>query len=242
MADTDTRQTSTQQKHPVRPRLSWGGTLLAVLGVIGIGVFMAFGQNVLMWISVAVTVVGLLLAWRGGVTADVHSAGKSPQEEIQEAIHGGKHEGIAPVDRVDSDRARERAVAANQISRALMEERVGYRPPMAPLMVLVLLAAGVWLLISRGALRYPYNSVGQAASVRDLGFGLVVFLAALWLRQVGPSRVAGGLCLLSGVGLVLCGALVQHTSGLVQANELAMGALVLIASAVALTGRYDDRA
>jgi hypothetical protein len=233
---SERNQTNRDNRASVRPRFTWGGTAVALLGMLGIALAMTNHATVWTWVAVAVTVLGLLLAWRGGAMYDVHGA-KPPEEELGEALHGESHTGISPQDRVTGPGARAGAAVATREAQALVRSRIEYRPPLAPLGAIGLLLVGAWLLISRGALHYPYNAIGQASSLRDLGFGLVFFLGGLWLRQVGPSRIATGLSLLCGVLLVLSGVFLAHSSGVVRVNEIAMGAVALLAAAVTLESR-----
>lgn len=229
-------QSGHQRRPAVRPRLTWGGSALALVGMAGIGVGMTNDAGVWTWVAVAVTLVGLLLAWRGGVVYDVRAA-ESPKDELGEALHGKAHTGVSPRDRISHDGARHTAAVATREARTIREARIGYRPPLAPIGALVVLLVGAWLLVGRFALHYPHSSIGQAAALRDLGLGLVLFLAGLWLRQVGASRVASGLCLLSGIGLFLAGVVVIHASAVVRVDEIASGALAVVGALVSFGHR-----
>ncbi len=238
---TDSARPARRRSTKVRPRLSWGGAALALLGVVAIGFAMTLDAGAWTWAAVGVTVLGLLIAWRGGIAYDVHGV-KPAGEELEEAVHGDAHQGVASGERLTGEEARGRAVAVSRQTRELLRDRVeAPAPPLAPMGTLMLLVLGAWLVIGKFALQYPFTITGQNSGNRDLGFALVLILAGLWLRQVGPSRVASGLCLLSGLLLVLAGLFLPHAAVRVQANELVVGTLVILSWAATLQPAREPR-
>ena len=217
---------------PVRPRAVWGGLLVAVLGLCVVGA----GISALSWtwsaLGVLALAVGGGLMWRGGVMHDAHAT-KPVDHELRDVREGGTQEGVSAEQELGSDAARRRAAFVTEQTRALLASRThAPAPPLRPIGVTALLVLGVWLLIAQYALGYPFTVLGQNSALRDLGPGLVVLLAAFWLRQCGPSRVATALCLLSGVALLVFGFAVAHDAVRVQWNEILSGLLVMIGAAL----------
>lgn len=218
---------------PVRPRVLWAGVGLAVLGMVVLGWGLVAGSALWTWAGTAAVVVGLLVAWRGGVLNDAQ-AEQPLGRNVQDAVHGNVHEGISPEARVERRAANERAAAVTQQTRErLLAVQTAPTPPLRPVATLALLVLGGWLVFCQFGFGYPYTVTGQNSGLRDLGFALVLVLSGFWLRHVGPSRVVLGLCLLAGILLLLSGVFLPHQLVRVQWNELVVGAGVLLAAAVA---------
>lgn len=215
-------------KNPrVRPRLVWGGMGAAVLGVCasGLGVMMRNGWST--WGGAAVIVVGLLIAWRGGVMYDTRGQ-EPPHHELQELVEGGEHRGVSPESQAVGTRAEARAAAVTQRKKAALARSMSSPPPsIRRLAAFGLIPVGAWLFIDQIFLGYPFTIDGQDNALRDVGFGVVVVLAALRLRLRTRSLVASSLCVLSGALLILSAIFTPHDAVLVQVNELVTGLVVL---------------
>ncbi len=107
-------------------------------------------------------------------------------------------------------------------------------PPWSPAAAWVLLLTGVWLLVGQWALPYPFTVTGQNTALRDTGLAVVVTLAALRLVVGRRSSAATGVILVSGVLLVCSALLMHHDATRTFVNELASGALVLLAGLATL--------
>lgn len=228
-------------RHLVRPRLVWGGTGTAVLGMLAVGVGMILGSDMLTWVGAAVLVAGLLTSWRGGVLNDV-STGAPLDQSVEDVRNDIVHEGVSSEAVVVAGTTQRTAAEVTVRKRELLEERVAAPfPSWSPVGILGLLMLALWLLVGQWVLAYPFSVTGQNAALRDLGFAIVIALSALWLRQVGANRFASGLCLLSGFLLVVAGALFPHDAGRVQWNEIISGALVVVSAVIVLSARSASR-
>jgi hypothetical protein len=118
------------------------------------------------------------------------------------------------------------------------------RPPLAQLGAVVVLLAAVILLFAQWEI-YPVGQTGQGNGLRALGAAVVAGLAAfrLLLGQPGRHRVACGLVLLAGAGLLLQAFLLDHVVGRTVVTEAACGVLVVLGGLTALVSpdRGDRR-
>ncbi len=217
----------------VHPRWVWTGTAGGVLGVCGAGLGLMLSSPLLVWVSAAVLVLGLVIAWRGGVLHDVR-AQQPLDQAIKDVEEGNVHEGLSSEAVVVGQTAQRTAAEVTVRKRELIQERTAAPvPSLSPVGVMALLVLAGWLLVGQWVLVYPFSVTGQNSALRDLGLAVVIALSALWLRQVGPSTVALALCGLAGVLLVVAGLAAPHDAVRVQWNEILSGCLVLVAVALA---------
>ena len=108
-------------------------------------------------------------------------------------------------------------------------------PPWASFGGWLLVLVAVFLIFAQWYI-YPENELEQINGLWAEGFAIVIMMAALRIifGAYGPHRIATGLVLLSGTGLVLVGALRDHSSDASPIVEITCGALVLIAGLMAL--------
>jgi hypothetical protein len=227
-------QTQTQSpgqgrgEHRIRSRLVWTGVVGAVAGMVLIGLGMVLGLAWLAWLGVAVLVVGAVVAWRAGILYDVHSSG-SLAHEMAALAAGGTVPGHAPGDLEHDEAARRHAEVVSEESRVVLASSTeAPMPPLAPAASLMLLVLGVWTYVAHFVLHYSMSIRGQNTALRDTGLAAVIILTALFLRHVGPSRIASALALLWGGLLVLAGVLAPHASTQSAVNEIVTGCLVAV--------------
>lgn len=203
------------------------------MGLCGVGLGLILSIPVLTWVSGVVLVLGLLVAWRGGVLHDVRA--EQPLEQAIADVKGGNvHEGLSAEAVVLGGSVQRDAATVTLRQREIAEERVAAPfPSWSPIGVLALLVLGGWLLVGQWVLAYPFSVTGQNSALRDLGLAVVIALSAVWLRQVGASRVAVAICALSGVLLVVAGVVAPHDAVRVRWNEVLSGCLVLVATGMA---------
>lgn len=211
----------------VRPRLVWSGIGPALAGVIATGVGLMMQDLWLAWGGGAVTVVGLIVAWRGGVMFDTRGQ-EPPHHAVTELLEGGEHQGVSPAARViDADSEARAATLTARKERLLSRAGTTPAPSMRPLAAFLLVALGGWLLVGVWILNYPFTVTGQNSALREAAFAVVVALSGLRLRMPSRSLAASTLCLLSGVLLIASGLLLPHDSSLVAVNEIGTGVSVL---------------
>jgi hypothetical protein len=222
---------------PVRPRLVWAGTATALAGMVAVAIGMMLANHWLWLSGIGLIVVGLGVGWRAGMLFDTHA--QPPTHEAVEGIEqGGTRMGVTPTSRIEGVRANEIAVRVTRQRRELTDRVVAMPfPSVGPIGVTVLLALAVWMLVGQWVLVYPLSSNGQNVELRELGFCVVIALAALRLRQLGPSRTASGLCLLSGISLVALGLTLDLTVTRVGINEVVVGTLTILAAAMTLSSK-----
>lgn len=141
---------------------------------------------------------------------------------------------------LDSPRARaeaRRVTARSQRARARSSRHPN--PPLYPLSTLLLLALGAWTFLGVFILGYPYTVVGQNSVLRVLGAAIVLTLCALWLRNVGFSRVVTALAGIVGAALLASALWLPHQVARIRANEGVVGALVVIACIAVVATRRD---
>ena len=225
----------------VRPRWVWTGTAGGVLGLCGAGLGLMLASPAMVWVSAAVLLLGLAVAWRGGVLHDVR-AEQPLDQAVEDVKEGNEHEGLSSEAVVVGQTAQRTATEVTVRKRQLLQERAAAPlPSWSPVGVLALLVLAGWLLVGSWVLVYPFSVTGQNSALREVGLAVVVALSALWLRQVGPSRVAIALCGLSGVLLVVAGVAAPHDALRVHWNEVLSGCLVLAATALARSSSTPRR-
>ncbi len=214
----------------VRPRLVWGGIGLALVAVCLTGGGLMAELDWLTWGSAVLIVVGLLVAWRGGLLFDTRGQ-EPPHHEVREVVEGGTHEGVSPASEVVGPRAEAKAATVTERTEALLARSTAApRRSLRTLGAFGLVALGLWLLLDNWLLDYPFTVVGQDSALRDVGFAVVLALSGLRLRLSSRSLLATGLGLLGGVFLVVGALALPHDSTVVRWNELLSGlaALVLV--------------
>jgi hypothetical protein len=221
-----------QARPLVHPRRVWTGVALCMLGMALVAVGMTTGAAPVTSAGVVLIGVGLVVAWRGGILRDVHTNG-TLRAEVDQTRHGDTRDGITPGSRLprtpSRDRETQAAEARRDRSTSRSEARTGASlGDAAPTLLLV---AAAWTFVSQFALALPYSELGQDTALRDTGIAVVLGLSALYLRQVGPSRLATGLCLACGVALVLAGTVLAHATTRAEWSEIVTGALVLVLAA-----------
>jgi hypothetical protein len=219
-------------RQPVRPRVVWAGVALVLVGMAGLALGMTLlgpAAGVLGGMS---CLVGLVVAWRGGLLHDMRRRDAARQELVA-TRQGIVEEGVSSRDEDGGPRARRHAEELARDKQARLA-RASHQAaaPILPASTLVLLILGAWLLLGVFVLGYPYTVAGQNSELRALGFAIVLMLATLWLRHVGPSLPAALLCLGVGILVLLGGLFLPHTSARVAGNEIVVGTLVIAAAAV----------
>lgn len=221
-----------QQRGPssrrVRPRLVWGGTLVAVLGCCAAAV----GGVLLSWtwtlIGGALLALGATAAYRGGIMRDTSSGVRS---ELAHFIHGEDRQGVSPGDMVTSSRAE--ATARRVDCRRRRLERAAattpWRFPVRPtggalVMVTIVLLVSQWEL-------YPLELPGQSNATRALGCAIVVGIAGMRIIEAGPGHpltVSIVTTAAAGILLALNGAVADHARTATAAVEMSCGLLCAI--------------
>lgn len=215
-------------KHPVvRTRLVWGGLTIAIGGVCAVGAGMMAGAAWLIWSAIGATLLGLLVAWRGGVLYETRGQAP-PRHEVRELLEGGAHRGVSPDARLVGAQARHTAASVSESTRhSLTRAGTSARPSMRRIAAFSLAAVGGWLVLGQSLLDYPMTSAGQNNALRDSGFAVIILLASLRLRMPSRSLSASALCLVSGGLLILSALFLPHDSSFVKLDELAAGLLVV---------------
>jgi hypothetical protein len=212
----------------------WAGVFLALVAMFVIAWAMIEHSTPGEVVGVVALVVGGVLAWRGGVLHDVQSS-EPLSHEVDAAVHGRDHSGVAVGEQLHDPVAQARAAELTRRKQALLQSRVAAPgPPMRPVATLGLLLLGAWLFIGAFELPYYYTVTGVNSTNRALGAAIVVTLCALWLRHVGPSLVASGLAALTGVLLVLAALFAPHGSIWVDLQEAWCGSLIVLATALSV--------
>jgi hypothetical protein len=222
-------------RNPVRPRVLWGGVALLLAGMFGTGAGLVAHSASVVVSGLVLLAVGGVAAWYGGVLHDLRR--HDPAEQEVQAVREGKVEhGVSSQDTEGNRRARRNARAATEQKHRLLAEVTSQpAPPLLPASSLVLLLLGAWSALGVFVLGYPYTVAGQNNELRDLGLGIVLMLAALWLRHVSASVAVAGTCLVVGALQVLEGLLLPHTVARVSGNQVVVGVLVLVVSAATVT-------
>jgi len=212
----------------VRPRLVWGGTLVAVLGCCAAAV----GGVVTSWTWTlaggALLVAGATAAYRGGVMRDT-SSGVRP--ELAHLIHGEDRQGVAPGDMVTSPQA---VTTARRVDRrrrrleraaATAPRRFPVRPTGGALVVVT-----ITLLISQWEL-YPLELPGQSNATRALGCAIVVGIAGMRIIEAGAGprfTISIAATAAAGILLALNGAVADHAQTATAAVEITCGLACLL--------------
>ena len=220
-------------RHPVvRTRLVWGGLVIALGGVCAVGVGMMAGAAWLTWPATGATLLGLVLAWRGGVLHETRGQAP-PRDEARELIDGGTHQGVSPdAHVVGADVQRRAAAMSTNTQDLLARARSSASPGMRSVAAFGLASVGAWLVVGQVLLHYPMTSAGQDNALRDAGFSVIVLLLALRLRMPSRSLPASALCLVSGGLLVRSALFLPHESAFIELDELAAGSLVVTLAAM----------
>lgn len=200
--------------------------------MVVIAVGMTTGRDLVTWIGVAVTVAALVLAWRAGIVYAVHApdphadnSGDTPQDRPAR--------GPAPTDRLDDPRmARHARLVTRRSDAAMARTTHSSMPSFFPMAATCLLILGAWTFVAQFVLDFSFTVTGQNTALRDTGLAVVLVLAALFLRNVGPSGVATLICLVAGVLLVVAGVVAPHTALPARLSEIVTGCLVVVCSAV----------
>jgi hypothetical protein len=209
----------------VRTRLLWGGTVAGVAGICAVGVGMMTGVEWLIVAACALALLGMLVAWRGGILYETRGQ-QPPRDEVRELLDGGEHRGVSSSARVVGGGAQADATqTAERTQRTLAHTAA--RPPMRRLAAGTLLGVGAWLLLGQWVLGYPMSVAGQDNALRDVGFAVVLVLSALRLTMPNRSLFASGLCLVCGALLIASALLLPHDSTFVRIDEAAIGLAAL---------------
>jgi hypothetical protein len=217
----------------------WAGVALALVAMFVIAWAMIEHSTTGEVVGVVALALGGLLAWRGGVLNDVQSS-EPMSHEVDAAVHGREHSGVAVGEQLRDPEAQARAAELTRSKHVLLQSRVAAPgPPMRPVATLGLLLLGAWLFVGAFVLPYYYTVIGVNGTNRALGASIVVTLCALWLRHVGPSLVAAGLAALTGLLLVVAAVFAPHGSIWVDLQEAWCGCLVVLATALSVGSRPD---
>jgi hypothetical protein len=232
------RHDTEQPRARVRPQLMWAGVLLALVAMCVIAWGMIEHSTTGEIVGVVALAVGGVLARSGGVLNDVQSS-QPLSHEIDAAVHGREHSGVAVGEKLHDPAAQARAAELTRRKQAMLRARVAAPgPPMRPVATLGLLLLGAWLFIGAFELPYYYTVTGVNGTNRALGAAIVVTLCAPWLRHVGPSLVASALAALTGVLLVLASLFAPHGSIWVDLQEAWCGSLIVLATALSVGSRH----
>jgi hypothetical protein len=216
----------------------WAGVLITLAAMFVIGWAMIEHSTTWEVVGVVALVIGGVLAWRGGVLNDVQSS-EPMSHEIDAAVHGRDHSGVAVGEQLHDPEAQARAAELTRRKHVVLQSRVAAPgPPMRPVATLGLLLLGAWLFVGAFVLPYYYTVIGVNGTNRALGAAIEVTLCALWLRHVGPSLVAAGLAALTGVLLVLAAMFAPHGSLWIALQEAWCGCLVVLATALSIGSRH----
>ena len=220
-------------QHPVvRTRLVWGGLVIAVGGVCAVGVGMMAGAPWLTWSATGATLLGMVVAWRGGVLHETRGQAP-PRHEARELMEGGTHRGVSPDAHVVGADVQRKAASVSENTRDLLARAGRSTSPGVRLIAAFGLASvGGWLVLGQALLHYPMSGAGQDNALRDAGFSVIILLCALRLRMPSRSLPASALCLVSGGLLVLSAVVLPHESTFVELDELGAGLLVLVLAAM----------
>lgn len=206
--------------HVVRPRWSWTGLVLLVLGGVVAGVGVAVTSLWVIVVGAVVLVVGALAALRGNLFYDVEATGLAPR--------AGRR--TVPGSRASMDDERVRAEVRQQeqeLAEVRSQEGPRPRPSLRRPAAGLLVAVGIWLITTQGVWYAESDPSGRVGTYRAVSAGIVLVLPGLYLLLKRSSVPAAALCLAAGVGLVLGGLLAEGGRG--PANELVCGVLVLLA-------------
>ncbi len=210
-------------EHRVRPRFSWGGLVLLILGGVVAGV--GFTIISVPWIvaGLVVIVLGAAAALYGGLFYDIEGRGASFDDE-RRVVPGATATAKAP--------ALQGRVEEEEHALTEMRDRPGVRPGWQKPAAWALLIIAAWLVATQSVF-YERTPTGRVGTYRVAAAGLVIALPALYLVLVRGSRLAAGLCALAGLGLVLGGVLADHGHARSAVNEILCGVLVLALAPVA---------
>ncbi len=210
--------------HVVRPRWSWGGLGLLVVGGVVAGTGVALTRVWLMVVGAVVLGAGSFAALRGNLFYDIEGG----------SLSSGARTSVAPgaSARVDDDELRSE-VAEEEHGLAVARSREVVRPTLRRPAALLLVLVGAWLVVTQGTFYTEGDPSGRQGTFRALGGGLVLLLPGLHLLLKRSSVVAAALCLVAGVGLVLGGILADTSDLRGPVNEVVCGVLVLLAAPLA---------
>ncbi len=204
-------------RHQVRPRWSWSGLGLLVLGGIIGGVGVAVVSVPAIVVGALVLLAGAGAAVYGGLFYDIE-AGSAPVSDAKREVPGAS--AVVVDDELQSD------VASQERRLAAMRARPAVRPSLRRPAAGVLILVAVFLVVTQGAF-YADDPTGRAGTLRATAAAIAIGLPALYLFQVRASLAASALCLLAGVGLVASALLADHATDRSQVSELLCGVLVL---------------
>lgn len=210
--------------HVVRPRWSWAGLVLLVLGGVVAGVGVAVTLVWLVVVGAVVLAAGAFAALRGNLFYDIEGGSLSPNAE--------KSVSPGATARVDDDEMRSE-VAEEEQELARIRTRVGVRPTLRKPAGGLLVGIGAWLVLTQGVWYAESDPSGRDGTYRALAAGLVLLLPGTYLLLKRSSVVAAAICLAAGVGLVLGGVLADTADMRGPVNEVICGVLVLLAAPVA---------
>lgn len=211
----------------------WAGAVVMLLS------FVAGGAGVVLtsWPVVAAAAVAFLvgvgLGWRGGIMYDVHGGG-SLEEEIEEVKEGEPHRGTEPGETRDERPLRESAASATAAKRERLVRAEGVSAPWRPAAATVMLFLAAWLLFGQFFLHYPYDEIGQDTQQRHTGVAIVLSLSAMFLRQMGPSKVASGVVAACGLALIASAIWLPHHAIGSLLTAWVVGVLVLVGAVATL--------
>jgi hypothetical protein len=223
-------------KHLVRPRLVWGGLLLALVGAITIGVAVGVSSWPVAIAGIVLLVVGGLVGWRGGALYDATSE-FALDEAVQEVKEGDAHEGTKPGDQVRSPEAHRESLRADRTRQATTAATLrAPRPGLSVLGAILLLTGAAFVVATQGM--YPHSHTGQINGERDLGLAVLAGLVGL-LVLLSPRRhpVATGVALLCAVGMALQAVLARHDASTTVGFEIAVAIAYAVGGVIALDVR-----
>jgi hypothetical protein len=210
--------------HTVRPRWSWSGLALLVLGGVVAGVGVAITLVWLIAVGAVVLAVGAFAALKGNLFYDIE--GVSLSKEGAKTVAPGA---TALVD--DGEMRTEVAEEEHELAR--IRTREGVRPTLRKPAAGLLVALGAWLVLTQGVWYSESDPSGRDGTYRALAAGLALLLPGTYLLLKRSSVVAAAVCLVAGVGLVLGGLLAGTSDVRGPVNEIICGVLVLLAAPVA---------
>lgn len=217
--------------HVVRPRWSWSGLALLIVGGVVAGVGFTIVSVPWIVIGLAVIAAGAGAAAYGGLFYDIEGSGGEVRDG-KRVVPGASAKASDPelkadIGREAADLGRERAVP-------------GVRPTFQRPAAYALLAIATWLVVTQG-LFYERTPDGRQGTYRAVAAALVIALPGIYLARVAASRAAAAVCALAGAGLVLGGLLLDHSQARSAVNEVLCGVLVLALAPAAAIDSARDR-
>ena len=237
----NTHQDGGSEGRELHPREIWAAVAVLFLGMLVAAAAVLLLNWYLAGAAAALMAIGAILAWHGRIMRNVH-ARSAMNQELGELEHPDESEGVDPGDSRQVDESgRSRDTSSQSLVKASSHHpRVPSEAPPLPakdkamMFGFFVLVAGVWLLVIPW---FMVNGVDDRsmtdAHYRDMFVGAVAFLAGLRTILVkGNSAVSAAVTLVAGLGLVLLTLASSLSQTAIRVDEMVVGILITIASAV----------